>query len=183
MSDKRRPRPDLTLLLDEAGVVLQATPGDDLASQGIDAWLGQPWTDTVGAEAAGKLRAMIDDAGTHGVAAFREVNQRFPAGLEMPMEYTVVRLDGSGNLMAVGRGLRAVAELQSRLIEAQQAMEQDYWKLREVETRYRLLFDVSGEAVLMARVDDLRMRRRQPRRHPAARHRPRPRLPERAGAA
>lgn len=157
MSNKRRPRPDITLLLDANGIVLQATTCDELANQGVDAWIGRPWAETAGIEMDAKLRSMIDDARTHGVAAFREINQRFPAGVEMAIEYTVVRLGGSEGLMVVGRSLRAIADLQSRLIEAQQAMEQDYWKLREVETRYRLLFDLSGEAVLMARVDDLRV--------------------------
>jgi transcriptional regulator PpsR len=34
-------------------------------------------------------------------------------------------------------------------------MERDYWKLREVETRYRLLFNASNEAVLLVRAADL----------------------------
>ena len=36
-------------------------------------------------------------------------------------------------------------------------MEQDYWKLREVETRYRVLFDASNEAVLLLNADTLRI--------------------------
>ena len=73
------------------------------------------------------------------------------------MEYTTVRLGGTGGLLAIGKNLQAVAELQSRLIAAQQAMERDYWKLREVETRYRLLFDASDEAVLLVRAANLRI--------------------------
>jgi transcriptional regulator PpsR len=73
------------------------------------------------------------------------------------MEYTTVRLGGTAGLIAVGRNLKVVAELQSRLVAAQQAMEQDYWKLREVESRYRLLFDASNEAVLLLNADTLRV--------------------------
>ena len=36
-------------------------------------------------------------------------------------------------------------------------MEQDYWKLREIETRYRLLFDASLDAVIMINASDLRI--------------------------
>jgi transcriptional regulator PpsR len=100
---------------------------------------------------------MMEDARERGVSAFRQVNQRFPSGLELPMEYTTVRLGGKSGLIAIGRNLKAVAELQSRLVAAQQAMEQDYWKLREVETRYRVLFDASNEAVLMLSADMLRI--------------------------
>ena len=49
--------------------------------------------------------------------------------------------------------------MQARLIAAQvaQTMERDYWKLREVETRYRLLFDASNEAVLLAHASNMRI--------------------------
>jgi transcriptional regulator PpsR len=39
--------------------------------------------------------------------------------------------------------------LQQRLVSAQLSMERDYWRLRHVETRYRLLFQVASEAVLI----------------------------------
>ena len=39
--------------------------------------------------------------------------------------------------------------MQQRLINAQQSMERDYVRLRHAETRYRLLFQVSSEAVMI----------------------------------
>ena len=45
--------------------------------------------------------------------------------------------------------MRAVASLQQRLVEAQRAMEKDYARLRQAETRYRLLFQLASEAVLI----------------------------------
>ena len=105
---------------------------------------------------------MVKDARAAGVSAFHQLTQRFPSGLELPMEYTTVRLGGQAGLIAVGKNLQAVAELQSRLLAAQQAREQDYWKLREIETRSRLLFDASSEAVLMVRADTLRVMEANP---------------------
>lgn len=66
-----------------------------------------------------------------------------------------MRLGGDAGLIAIGRSLQAVTELQTRLVEAQQTMERDYWKLREVETRYRLLFGSSSDAVILLRVNGL----------------------------
>ncbi|HYN78406.1 MAG TPA: transcriptional regulator PpsR, partial [Lamprocystis sp. (in: g-proteobacteria)] len=86
---------------------------------------------------------------------FRNVSQRFSSGLELPIEYTTIRLGGPPGFLAIGKNLRAMAELQSRLVEAQQAMERDYWKLREVETRYRLLFNASRDAVLLLKASTL----------------------------
>jgi PAS domain-containing protein len=52
-------------------------------------------------------------------------------------------------VVAFGRDLRSTVLLQHRLVEAQQAMERDYWRFREAETRYRNLFQTSPEAVLV----------------------------------
>lgn len=150
-------QPDVTLLLDLDGVIRDVTLANDVSGEVADTWRGRPWFETVADTGGGKVLRMVEDARESGISAFRQVDQRFPSGLELPMEYTTVRLGGKAGLIAVGRNLKAVAELQSRLISAQQAMEQDYWKLREVETRYRMLFDASNEAVLLLSVDGLRI--------------------------
>jgi transcriptional regulator PpsR len=148
-------QPDVTILLDMEGVIRDANFSSSIPEDGAAAWLGRPWVDTVvGGE---KVRRMIDDAVKSGVSAFRQITQRFPSGLELPMEYTTLLLGGRAGLMAIGKNLQAVAELQTRLIDAQQTMERDYWKLREVETRYRLLFETSNEAVVLVRETNLRI--------------------------
>ena len=100
---------------------------------------------------------MIDDARDRGISAFRQIDQRFPSGLELPMEFTTMVLGDRTGMLAVGKSVQAVAELQSRLIAAQQTMERDYWKLREIETRYRLVFDGSNEAVMIVSTANLRI--------------------------
>jgi transcriptional regulator PpsR len=54
-----------------------------------------------------------------------------------------------GQFLALGRDLRAFSALQQRLIDAQQSLERDYWRMRHLEARYRLLFQSANEAVLM----------------------------------
>lgn len=150
-------QPDVTLTLDMEGVIRGASLSDAIPGEQVQSWLGRPWSDTVGTVGVERVRNMVQDARTAGVSAFHQLTQRFPSGLELPMEYTTVRLGGQAGLIAVGKNLQAVAELQSRLLAAQQAREQDYWKLREIETRSRLLFDASSEAVLTVRADTLRV--------------------------
>ncbi|MGG5811532.1 transcriptional regulator PpsR [Falsiroseomonas sp. CW058] len=150
-------QPDVTLMLDWEGVIRDASFSDSIPAEAAEAWVGRPWTETVGDIASGQVRRMMEDARDRGVSAFLQVTQRFPSGLELPIEYTTVRLGGQAGLIAVGKNLQAVAELQSRLLAAQQAREQDYWKLREIETRSRLLFDASSEAVLVLAASTLRI--------------------------
>lgn len=150
-------QPDVTLLLDTDGVIREATLAGALADEVMDEWIGRPWDETVADLGSDKVRRMVEDARANRVSVFRQITQCFPSGRELLMEYTTVRLGGKAGLLAIGKNLQAVAELQSRLVAAQQAMERDYWKLRDIETRYRMLFDASTEAVLLLRASDLRI--------------------------
>lgn len=150
-------QPDITLLLDMDGVIREVTLSDSLAEESVDDWIGQPWEDTVTDTGNAKVRLMVDNARSSRVSVFRQITQRFPSGRQLLMEYTTVRLGGKTGLVVIGKSLQSVTELQSRLIAAQQAMERDYWKLREIETRYRLLFDASNEAVMLLKASDLRV--------------------------
>ena len=105
--------------------------------------------DTVTVESRSKVEALLREAAATGAPRWRHVNHPLAAGAEFPVLYSVVQVRSGGNLVAVGRDLRATAELQQRLIDAQQSMERDYSRLRHVETRYRLLFQVTSEAVLV----------------------------------
>lgn len=150
-------QPDVTITLDLDGVIRDVTVSNTLSRQDVSAWIGRPWTETVADTGDRKVRRMVEDAVRRQVSAFRQVTQRFPSGLELLMEYTTIRLGEHGGLIAVGKSLQAVTELQSRLLSAQQEMEREFWKLRELETRYRLLFDNSSEAVVLLRAANLRI--------------------------
>jgi len=150
-------QPDVTLLLDMDGVIREATLSPAMQAESVDGWLGRPWVEIAGDVGGDKVKRMVEDARASGISAFRQINQRFPSGLELPIEFTTVLLGGRAGMLAIGKNLQAVAELQSRLIAAQQTMERDYWKLREIETRYRLVFDASDEAVVIVSPANLRI--------------------------
>ena len=156
MSEFNPPQPDVTLLLDMDGVIREATLSTSMSRENVDGWLGRSWSDVVGG-AGEKIERMMQDTKRTGISAFRQITQKFPSGLELPMEFTTVLLGGRAGMLAIGKILQAVAELQARLISAQQTMERDYWKLREIETRYRLVIEDSNDAVLLAKVADLRI--------------------------
>ena len=74
-------------------------------------------------------------------------------------------LDGGERVIAIGRDMRAVAAMQQRLLQTQQALERDYIRLRQAESRYRLLFDVASEAVLIVDAETRRIREANPAAH------------------
>lgn len=149
--------PDVTLILDMEGVIRNAALSSAFADEGVDGWFGLPWADTVGDVGGDAVRRMVDDARETGASAVHEVTQRFPSGLELAVEYATLRLGGNAGLIAVGRNLQAVAELKSDMIAARRAIESDVWKLRDVATRYRLLFDLSKAPVLLIDAESLRI--------------------------
>jgi transcriptional regulator PpsR len=154
--------PDVTLSLDLSGVIVSAALSNAVSNQITADWIGRAWSDTVAGEGNARVQQMLRDACATGVSSFGQVRQRFPSGLELAVEYATVRLGGGAGLIAIGRSLEAVSDLRSRLMAAQRSMERDYWKLREVETRYRLLFDASSQPVLLIGANDTRIEEANP---------------------
>ncbi|MES2974262.1 MAG: transcriptional regulator PpsR [Pseudomonadota bacterium] len=148
---------DVVLIVDDAGVIRDMAFGsDELLSHGYQDWLGKPWAQTVTLESRPKIEAMLSDAHTGAGARWRHVNHPSADGADLPLSYSVMPVrrkgkshEGRAHSVAFGRDLRAQVALQQRLVSAQLSMERDYWRLRHVETRYRLLFQVASEAVLI----------------------------------
>ena len=149
---------DLTLVLDSAGVVQKLAFGSgDVAIEDSDRWVGMRWIDTVTTESRSKVEQILREVAATGAARRRQVNHPTAGGPDVPVSYTAVRLGEHGEIVAVGRDLRIVSSLQLRLVETQQAMERDYWRMRHVETRYRLLFQFSSDAILVVDASTLRI--------------------------
>ena len=149
--------PDVKLIMDMQGHIEQASFSGVLAGEKATEWLGRSWTRTVREADQGLLDGILNEARDHGVSPFRQVVQRLPSGNESPIEFTVLRLNCTSRLLAVGKSLWAIAEMQNRLVEAQQAMERDYLRMRDFETRYRQVTQASSEAIVLLDARDLRI--------------------------
>ena len=157
MSELAQFPPDITLAVDGDGVIRTAMSADALADESIDLWRGMRWADTVPPEAAAQVAKAVELARQEGESSCFTVNQRLPSGRQLLLEYTTVKLGRKSGFVAIGKNVQDVSDLKSRLSLVQKEREQDYWKLREVETRYRALLDASSEAVALVRVDNLRV--------------------------
>jgi transcriptional regulator PpsR len=141
---------DIALVVDTDGVIRDLAFGsDDWSVEWYGKWLGLPWVDTVTGETRQKIEALVEEATTTAPSRWRQVNHPSSWGADVPVIYCTMRLRPEGPIIACGRDLRSSAALQQRLIEAQQSMERHYSRLRNLETRYRLLFQMSAEAVLI----------------------------------
>ena len=144
---------DVALILDEHGVIRDMAFGSvELTQHGHSDWLGKLWLETVTVESRPKVEEMLSEAASVGSAKWRHINHPSADGADLALLYSIVPLggeSGAGRAVAFGRDLRSQVALQQRLVSAQLSMERDYWRLRHVETRYRLLFQVASEAVLI----------------------------------
>lgn len=144
---------DIALVIDDGGVIRNVAVGD--AGPAARAWIGRPWAETVTGDTRRKIELLLQEVGSTGVARRREVNHPSPGAPDIPIAYTAIRLGEAGPVLAVGRDLRAVAAIQQRFVDAQQEMEREYWRLRQAQTRQRLLDQVARDAVLVVDAQSL----------------------------
>ncbi|QAU49947.1 transcriptional regulator PpsR [Bradyrhizobium guangzhouense] len=142
---------DIALAMDNDGMI------HDVAFQRVDLplelkysdqWVGRSWQATVVAESQRKIEQLLEEAKARKHSRWREI--RYPAtrGPDIPILCSVVAT-GEQRFVAIGRDVRAAAALQQKLVEAQIAMERDYSRMRSVESRYRILFQMYSEPVLI----------------------------------
>jgi transcriptional regulator PpsR len=140
---------DVSLVIDRDGVItdVAAASSAAMAPSCVD-WVGRRWVDTATSDTQPKIEALLDEVRTRGVSRRREVSHPDPGG-DIPVAWAAIRLGDTGPVLAVGRDLRAVAAIQQRFIDTQAELERGYWRQREAEGRYQLLFQVARDAVLV----------------------------------
>ena len=143
---------DIAIVLDHEGIVRDVAFHDETLYsnlQNVESWPGRPLVDVVTSESRAKVEALLREVDSLDRARSRHINHPSSQRNDVAVAYTAARIGSEGRIMALGRDLRAISELQFRLVEAQQSMERDYSRLRNMEMRYRLLFQESAEPVLI----------------------------------
>lgn len=142
---------DVVLVLDAQGVISDVSSNNGVLANVSAAanWSGKAWEDTVTIESRSKIARLLKEADNDGRISWRQVNIATNDGPDLPLSFCALRVGPKGRTIALGRDLRSVAELQQQLVDAQQALERDYLRLRHLESRYRILFDLTAEGVLV----------------------------------
>ncbi|MFC5504154.1 MULTISPECIES: transcriptional regulator PpsR [Hyphomicrobiales] len=149
---------DIALVLDREGVIVDVSLGTpELRREDCRSWIGRPWTEVVSVESRPKVQDLLKGAADEAAIQFRELNHPLPGGTDLPVRYSAMQVGQDGTIVALGRDLRNLAHLQQQLVEAQQAMEREYARLRMAETRYRMLFHLTSEPVVIVEATQLRV--------------------------
>ncbi|MEO0435402.1 MAG: transcriptional regulator PpsR [Pseudomonadota bacterium] len=154
---------DILLTLDSNGCVQEVSlHSDEIPEPVVSAWVGQPIKNTLQGDFSKLIDETLSEALRGGAQKLDLVHRLADSNANLPIQYQLVGTD-RGLILAAGSDLRPVAGLRQQLVNAQQALEQDYWRLRQVETRYRRLFDMVGDAVLVLDAASLRVLEANPR--------------------
>jgi len=150
---------DITLIIYADGVVQDtAIQSSELLNDLDDSgtWIGRAIATTVAPDSRPKIATVLREAVGIAEPKWRHINHVTSDGHSVPVLYCGVQLGEDGRVVLFGRDLRVMSALQQRLMNAQQSMERDYSRMRDLEMRYRLLFQLSSEAVLL--IDPARSR-------------------------
>lgn len=121
-------------------------------------WEGAHLKDVLTEESLRKVEARISGmhGARHGETAV-ELNHADQSNWEFPVRYSMHRIGGDDSILMLGRDLRPIAEVQQQLVQAQLALERDYETQREMDTRYRVLMEVSRDPVIMVSMSNGRI--------------------------
>ena len=155
---------DISLTLNRDGVIQSIAFGNpDLRSPNLEGWVGKNWLDVVTSESRPKIQALLQDANETSLSRFRQINVPSPGSADLPLLCATLKIGSTGQIIALARDLREISLLQQRLVDAQQAIERDYTRLRQLETRYRVLFEMASEAVIVLDANTFKIIEANPR--------------------
>lgn len=143
---------DIALLLDANDIVQTVLVNPHHRSFGhLSHWVGLPVRDILTPESLPKLQARLAQMHTQRDSASLavELNHADQSIWEFPVRYSLHRLRPDQSVLMLGRDLRPIAEMQQKLVSAQLALERDYEAQREMDTRYRVLMEMTRDAIVL----------------------------------
>lgn len=139
---------DVVVVVDSKGVVIDlASNVPSISPEGV---AGRRLSELVTLESKAKVADMLGPAPAGPMARKFEINHRLPNGDEVAFLYSAFRCAEGGATVATGRDLNALAQIQQRLIESQRLADEHFLRVRTADARYRVLFHLSSEAIVLA---------------------------------
>ena len=112
-------------------------------------WEGLLLPEVLTEESRRKVETRIGDLAAGRGSVMAELNHVSQQNWDFPVRYAMHRIGPDGSILMLGRDLRPVAEVQQQLVAAQLALERDYEAQRELDTRYRVLMEMTRDPVML----------------------------------
>ena len=144
---------DVLLVVNAKGVIVDVALGPDTTDLDVvQEWLNKRWVDTTTVGSHTKIEDLLDPQAVNN-GRWRQVNHATGDTTDLPITYRSVQIDEDGTVLAVGRDLRHLSDMQQRLMDMQHTLETDYSRMHRAEVRYQMLFSMSSEAMLFVDAD------------------------------
>lgn len=147
---------DIVLVIETSGRVQAASSNPNHRSFGdLQRWANLDIAHVLDPDSQLKLRerlnalAMQARRGERLAQMWCEITHKLEDGTVVPVRYSLHWLGQGDRVLMLGRDQRPMIEVQQQLVSAQIALERDYETQREIDTRYRLLMDVTSDAILL----------------------------------
>ncbi len=147
---------DVAVLLGPDRVIKGLAVNPECASLGsLDHWVGRPFFDFLTEESRSKFSERLRVAADSSTIARRplELNHVDSEAWQFPIRYSLHMIDGSQDVLLMGRDLQPIAEVQQRLVAEQVARERDQQKIRSGETFYRVVLEASETPFVLVDAD------------------------------
>ena len=157
---------DFTMLLDASGHILElSVNSEDLAGAVDDSWIGRDLRELATAETRPRVEELLQQATASpgSVGSCDASHELDDDDSDLLVRYRAVARGNNAEILVLGQDMRPEANLRQQLMNAQQALEQDYWRLRQIETRYKRLFDMVSDAIIVVDGDSQRVIESNPR--------------------
>jgi transcriptional regulator PpsR len=146
---------DLAIVVSETGEILSVIVNAAHPSLRVmQHWEGKNFRESLTVESLPKFESRFGDflAGQDDVRPVELNHTRDVSDTDTPVRYSFHKIAPNGAILLLGRDLRAVAEMQQQLINAQLALERDYETQREYDTRFRVLLSNMTEPVFFVSI-------------------------------
>ena len=143
----------LQFLINENGIVIDATINGPSSTLQPEELIGRPLSELVTDDSGALLASRIEEARRNkGVAVRCDTSIEPRSGNTVPLLCWICAETNSSSVKIAAIDLLPEASLRHQLLNAQHAMERDYWSKRRLEARYRRLLDMVSEGFIV--VDD-----------------------------
>ena len=156
LSQIARASADISFVLDDLGSI-QSIYSDNkyLAKQISDDLIGKKWLEVVEPDSRTKVQRLLDDANTDTISKFRQINMiGNERNIALPMMCASIKTSSSKKIIVIGRDITEVSRLQQNLVSAQKEISQNYLQISQLEERFRSIFEIGTESIVIVKVDD-----------------------------
>jgi transcriptional regulator PpsR len=156
LSQIARASADISFVLDDLGSIQNIySDNKNLSKQISDDLIGKKWSEVVEPDSRKKVQSLLEDASPDTISKFRQINMvGNDRNIALPMMCAAIKTTSNKKIIVIGRDITEVSRLQQNLVSAQKEISQNYLQISQLEERFRSIFEIGTESIVIVKADD-----------------------------